>query len=227
MPIEWMAIAKAKMTDCSALDAAQAIRDLLSAGSEYEPWLHRDLLLAGWCLTQAPICVKEVDARLVNEILDRLVAITGDNRFQCGRHVREQVKEILWRLDAATFGMILLDRLKALGDAIRQSDLSEYQIRLGEPESGFESLLRLLLDEGMVLDRLGAINAWVRLKKIDAVSGNPLLTLLQEEKSPVRQEIIQALGELDDPSPEVVNALFDVFEQCIPFGKQYPDETIM
>jgi HEAT repeat protein len=228
MPIEWVAIAKAKMTDCTALDAAQAIWALLASGSEYEPWLHRDLLLAGWCLTQAPIGVKEVDARLVHEILDRLVAIAGDNRFQCGRHVQQQVKEILCRLDTDTFGMMVLDRLKALGDAVSRSHHIEYQIRLGEIASGSASLLQLLLNEGMLSDRLAAIDLWVRLKKIDAVSGNPLLTLLQDEKSPMRQDVIQALGELDDPAPEVVNALFAVFEQYISFDpRRYADEMMM
>jgi HEAT repeat protein len=212
MPIEWKAIAKAKMANLMPMAAAQVIRAVLSSGSEYEPWLHRDLLLAGWCLTEAPPELKTVAPDLVGEILDRLVAIAGDNRFQCGRHVRQQVKQILCGLDAATFGMEVLDRLKALGSAIPPSDLNEHQIRLGERESGSAALSRLLLDEGMLLDRLAAIAAWVKLSQEKMVTGNPLLTILETKDSPIRAEAIQALGELGDTSPEAVNALFAVFE---------------
>jgi hypothetical protein len=94
MAIDFLTIAKIKMAERSPTEAAQLIRAVLIADSEYEQWLHRDLLLAGWCLTQAPAGLKEVDSALVDGVLDRLVAIEINDWVYVPSEVIQQLELI-------------------------------------------------------------------------------------------------------------------------------------
>jgi hypothetical protein len=51
--------------------AQNAIEKVLNANSQYEQWLHRDLLFAGWCLSEDPSRLTVVAEGLVGDILDR------------------------------------------------------------------------------------------------------------------------------------------------------------
>jgi NACHT domain len=57
--------------------AQKAIQAVLDAGSEYDKWLHRDLLFAGWCLTEDPPELSVVAADFVGGILDGLATKLG------------------------------------------------------------------------------------------------------------------------------------------------------
>jgi predicted NACHT family NTPase len=55
--------------------AKKAIEVVLHHGSDYEPWLHRDLLFAGWCLTEDPEQLASAAPALVTEILQGLIRL--------------------------------------------------------------------------------------------------------------------------------------------------------
>jgi HEAT repeat protein len=216
MPIDFLAIAKVKMAGRSPIEAAQAIRLVLATGSDYEQWLHRDLLLAGWCLTQAPAGLREVDAGLVDEVRDRLVALITKNPLWIGRSIRLQAKEILLNLHADIFGQAVLERLSAVENPIDLCDLIEYQIMLGDAEYGLTSLYQVLEGaQGCFSDRLAAIKLLLKLTNEQAIVSKTIaaqkIIPLIHSKCP--DEFIEALGELGDTSPETIDLLFATFER--------------
>ena len=75
--------------------AQKAIQAVLDAGSEYEQWLHRDLLFAGWCLTEDPLELSVVAQDWVGEILDRLMELEVSNPKHIGSKIKSEVEKIV------------------------------------------------------------------------------------------------------------------------------------
>jgi predicted NACHT family NTPase len=184
--------------------AAKAMRSILAANSEYEEWLHRDLLFAGSCLAENIKELKVVDSSLTVEILENLVELEVRGEALVGNRVRSQVFQILCSMNETEFEAQTLQLLKARGvDANR---LWRYQAALGEKEAAITSLL-LRLENGNEDVRRSAAGALGRLGNASETVINALLLRLKDEDSRVRREVVQALGGLGNASETVIGFL--------------------
>ncbi|GGA18754.1 NACHT domain-containing NTPase [Okeania sp. KiyG1] len=103
--------------------AANAIRMILQNGSEYEEWLHRDLLFAGYCLAENLKGMRKADGKLVQEILEALIELEVSKYEQVGGRVRGQVFQILSSLGETDFEEQALEMLKERSDLIYEKRL--------------------------------------------------------------------------------------------------------
>ena len=188
--------------------AAKAIRRVLERGSEYEEWLHRDLLFAGWCLAEDVKGLKGVDAGLCDEVLQHLVALEVRDEEKVGRRVREQVFEVLCSLEETAFEKEALMLLKEA--EIGKGRLLRYRVALGERDAVFEKYRTGLTDEDPMV-RDWAVTYLEPLKVRSEAITETMFPYLTEKYSYVRKEAAEALGKLGVASDEVVNALL----QCL------------
>jgi len=133
--------------------AAKAIRAILNAGSDYEQWLHRDLLFAGSCLAENPPYLQVADRELSREILQALVELEVSKG--AGFRVRDRVLKILGSMKGSDFEEQALELLK--------KRLLEYRAALGDKEEVLDALVELLKDEKSYLrssaaDALGKLH---------------------------------------------------------------------
>ncbi|MCG5059158.1 MAG: HEAT repeat domain-containing protein [Limnoraphis sp. WC205] len=186
--------------------AVKAIQAILNQGSDYEQWLHRDLLFAGNCLAEHPKGLKVADGGLVEELLKRLVGLEIKDEKRVGSRVGGQVFKILCSLYETEFESQALQLLKEHSDQIDEYRLQKYQVELGEKEAVIETLLEQLSDENSdvrgkaawALDQLGKGSQTV----VDA-----MLQTLSNDVSDVRGWAAFALGNLGKGSQTVVDAL--------------------
>jgi HEAT repeat protein len=186
--------------------AQNAIQTVLDAKSEYEQWLHRDLLFAGWCLTEDPSRLTTVAQDFVGEILDRLVELEVGDSDRIGGKIRGEVEKILHCFGETTVEKIIWEKLKGYGDRIDRFRLLEFQASLGQEAEVIETLLSLLRDEDSHA-RSRAAEAVGQMGNANPEAVETLLLLLRDEDSYVRSRTVAALGRLGNISPEVINSL--------------------
>ncbi|MBW4522138.1 MAG: HEAT repeat domain-containing protein [Scytolyngbya sp. HA4215-MV1] len=191
--------------------AAEAIRGIYQAGSAYEPWLHRDLLFAGWCLTEDSQGLKGADGELVAEILDGLVSLEVSDWQQIGSKVRSEAAKILHRLGETAMEADAWARLQAQADKIHPVRLAEFQASLGQEPEAIAQLLSLLKDEDASV-RSRAAEALVNLGNASSAVVQALLSLLKDEASDVRYRAAAALGNLSNASSAVVQGLLSLLK---------------
>ncbi|NEO78369.1 HEAT repeat domain-containing protein [Moorena sp. SIO4G3] len=186
--------------------SARAIRAVLTNNSNYEQWLHRDLLFAGSCLAEDPKNLRGADRGLVQEILERLVELEVSSKERVGERVSEQVFNIICSFYETDFEAQVLELLEQQSDRIDEWRLLNYRAELGEKDQVITILLARLKDD----------NSDVRWKAADALGelGNSSETLVsalfarfQDENSDVRWRAAIALGKLGNSSKTVVNGL--------------------
>ncbi len=185
-------------------DAALAIRTILNAGSEYEEWLHRDLLFAGSCLAENPPGLQEAEPELCREILQKLVELEVSERS--GKRVRDRVLKILCAMKDTDFEGEALELLKERGDVIDEWRLLEYRAVLGEEEEVLRILLARLKDEDSEV-RLRTASALGDFGKSSEKVVSALVSRRSDEDSEVRSSAADALGILGNSSQTVVRAL--------------------
>ncbi|NES65362.1 MAG: signal transduction protein [Okeania sp. SIO2D1] len=190
---------------------ARAMRAILNRGSEYESWLHRDLLFAGNCLAEDPKGLRGADGELVQEILERLVELETGNDKQVGWVIKEQVEEILCNLHETNFEVQALEMLKEKANLINEWRLWKYQAELGDKNKEIEELLEKLKNDDYFI-RWNAVIALGELGKNSETIVNTLLALLQDENPFVRRSTATALKKLDENSETVLNALLAKFQ---------------
>ncbi len=187
--------------------AANALRMILQNGSEYEEWLHQDLLFAGYCLAENPKGMRKADSKLVQEILEALVELEVSKKEQVGRRVRSQVYQILCSFGETDFEKQALEMLKGRSDLIDEQRLWGYLVKLGEKERAIQLFVEKLLEE----NNYEVVLFWRFNSAIsDQISEdvvNALLPMLGDENSHVRGRAANALGNLGNSSEDVVNAL--------------------
>ncbi|MFZ1027612.1 MAG: HEAT repeat domain-containing protein [Limnoraphis robusta] len=188
--------------------AAKAIRAILNQGSDYEQWLHRDLLFAGNCLAEHPKGLKVADGGLVEDILGRLVALEIKDKKRVGSRVNGQVFKILCSLYETEFETQALQLLKEHSDQIDKSRLQKYQVELGERQAVIETLLKQLTDENSSV-REGAAEALGKLGNSSQTVVDALLKTLSDEDSSVRYHAVSALRQLGNSSQTVVDAVLE------------------
>jgi HEAT repeat protein len=188
--------------------AVKAIQAILNQGSDYEQWLHRDLLFAGSCLAEYPKGLTVADSRLVEELLKRLVALETQDEKRVGSRVRGQVFKILCSLYETEFETQALQLLKEHSDQISKSRLQKYQVELGEREAVIETLLKQLTDEDSDVRRKAA-EALGELGKGSQTVVDALLKTLTDENPSVRYHAVSALRWLGNSSQTVVDAVLE------------------
>ncbi|MCP2727890.1 HEAT repeat domain-containing protein [Limnofasciculus baicalensis] len=186
--------------------AARAIQTVLDCGSEYEKWLHRDLLFAGSCLAENPKNLNIADKGLSGRILEGLVDLEVADSDKVGERVKEQVFKIICRLNESDFEAEALKLLKARAGNIYPERLLQYRAALGEKEAVIAHWLEKLQDQNSDV-RSETARALVRLRQDSEIVVNALILRLEDEVSSVRAWAARALGELGKGSETVVDAL--------------------
>ncbi len=184
--------------------AARAIRGILTAGSEYEEWLHRDLLFAGSCLAENPPNLQGADGALSREILQGLVKLEVSDG--AGRRVGARVFKILCAMKDTGFEGEALELLKERTGVISKWRLLEYRGALGEEEEAIDALVALLKDKKSDV-RDSAADALGKLGNSSQTVLDALVALLKDEDSWVRWRAADDLGNLGNSSQTVLDAL--------------------
>ncbi len=186
--------------------AQKAIQSVLDAGSEYEQWLQRDLLFAGWCLTEDPPELSVVAADWVGEILDRLVKLEVGDAERIGSKIKGEAAKILHCFCETSVEQDVWKKLQAQGNVIDHFRLLEFQAALGQEAEVINTLLSLLRD----IDSAGRLMAAEVLGQLGNTSSeiiSGLLSLLDDSDFYVRSSAAEALGRLGSGNAEVFNCL--------------------
>ncbi|NEQ81669.1 MAG: NACHT domain-containing protein, partial [Moorea sp. SIO2I5] len=186
--------------------AARAIKAVLTNNSDYEQWLHRDLLFAGNCLAENQKNLRGADRWLVQEILERLVELEVSSEERVGERVREQVFQIICSLYETDFEGQALEMLKRQSDLINEERLLNYRAELGEKDQVIEIWLERLKDENSDA-RQRAADALGRFGNNSETVVSALLLGLQDPDSDVRFRAAIALVTLGNNSETLVNIL--------------------
>jgi NACHT domain len=187
--------------------ARRAIEAVLAVGSEYEQWLHRDLLFAGWCLTEDPSELTVVAQNFVEGILDRLVGLEVGNPHRIGRSIGYEVEKILYCFGETTVEKMVWEKLQVRRDQIDQVRLLKFQATLGQDTEAISSLLSLLRAPEWNVRSIAAS----ALDEIGKGSAESVLLSLLDTESDVRSIATSALVRLaktsDTIRPELVQWL--------------------
>lgn len=180
--------------------AAKAIKAVISNGSLYEQWLHRDLLFAGRCLAEDPRDLgTEGDAELAQDIIRRLVELEITAPF----NIREKVFGVIKNLNDTAFAEFALRELKRRKDNVGDFTFQRYRAVLGERQAVIDELISRLLDEkGDVRKNAAFVLGQLDEKSERVVS--QLLKSLKDEDSRVRTATVFALKHLGDKSEQVI-----------------------
>ncbi|NET85051.1 MAG: tetratricopeptide repeat protein [Moorea sp. SIO1F2] len=185
--------------------AAKAIKAVLNNKSDYEQWLHRDLLFAGNCLAEDTKNLRGADRELVQEILERLVELEV-SKERVGYNIRHQVFQIICSFYQTDFQTQVLELLKERSDRIGEERLLKYRHELGEKDQVITIFLAQLQDPDYYVRRSAAVTLG-RLGNSSETVISALLANLRDENSDVRGEVAYALGELGNSSETVVSTL--------------------
>ncbi len=210
----WREVLLLLVSKLEGCEAEKAISTILKANSPYEKWLHRDLLFAGWCLTEDPEGLKAVVDGLVGEILDGLVQLEVGDRKRNGGKAHEESSEIVKRLGGTAFEQNIWERLKSEEKAIDRFRLLEFQASLGQEREAIEILLCTLKDDKTYF-RVGAAESLGQLGNKSSEVLTELLRLIKEEKNYiVRACTAKALAKLGDASAssKAVEILLDLLK---------------
>ncbi|NEO38230.1 MAG: NACHT domain-containing protein [Moorea sp. SIOASIH] len=191
--------------------AARAIKAVLTNKSDYEQWLHRDLLFAGNCLAENQKNLRGADRGLVQDILERLVKLEVSGETRLGDNIRNQVDQIIFSFNETDFQAQVLELLKEQSDLIDDERLLEYRAELGEKDQVIEIYLERLKDNDSFVGYMVA-NALGELGNSSETVVNPLLALLEDNDSGVRRRAADALGKLGNTSDTVVKALLELLK---------------
>ena len=126
--------------------ALKAIKTIYENNSQYEQWLHRDLLFAGSCLADADSVIDRDENGLADKILKELIDLEVADKNRIGSKVRQQVFEVLTSFVETEWEAETLKLLKQQKDKIKQFRFIEYQAALGETEQAINTLLAILQD---------------------------------------------------------------------------------
>ncbi|MFS0520024.1 caspase family protein [Nostoc sp. UIC 10607] len=123
-----------------------AILTILQSRSEYEQWLHRDLLFAGRCLGENPKQLEQgkQNAKLVTEILTQLVRLEATNDFCVGFKIKKQIPDILLNLSGTSFASEALQIINFYALTIDLDKILMYRLTLGSHKEAVNEIFPLL-----------------------------------------------------------------------------------
>jgi energy-coupling factor transporter ATP-binding protein EcfA2 len=213
--------------------AARVIKTIWQAESDYEKWLHRDLLLAGECLTEDPVELRLAGRELGQEILAGLVNLVVSSDRVVGSRVRQKAKKLLCRLRNTEFQAEAMAEIEKWQDRIDRFELLEYRFYLGQQEATISELLVLLTDREVSV-RYQAAAALGKLGNSSETVLNALIPLLTDSEGGVRYCAAAALGQLGNSLDTVLSFMGDADESVryltaealIQFGKIHPTAVV-
>ena len=183
--------------------AQKAIQAVLEAKSEYEQWLHRDLLFAGWCLTEDPPELTVVAADWVGEILDRLIVLEIESSDRIGRKISAEVTMLLHCCGETTVERDVWAKLQAQGDRIDRFRLLKLQAALGQEADAIDTLVNLLENQHGAISLL-AVEILVELECKNEKVVSCLLRLLESEQPFIFVHAAKILSQSGNSKDEVV-----------------------
>ncbi|MEG4090826.1 HEAT repeat domain-containing protein [Microcoleus sp. Pol12B4] len=189
--------------------AAKAMQAILTANSEHEQWLHRDLFFAGSWLAENIKELKVADSSLTVEILEKLVELEVSDEELVGERVLSQVLQILCSMNETEFEAQTLQLLKARG--VDENRLWRYQAALGEKEAVITAML-LRLEDGNENVRREAAFALGGLGNASETVISALLLRLEDGNHSVRFYAARALGRLGNASEAIIGHLLPRLE---------------
>jgi HEAT repeat protein len=183
--------------------AQKAILAVLDAGSEYEQWLHRDLLFAGWCLTEDPPELTVVAADWVGDILDRLVGLEVEDSDRIGGRIRGEVEKILHCFGETTIEQHVWAKLQTQEDRVDRCTFLRLQASLGQESEAIQLLLNLLRNQHGAISLIAA-ETLVQLGYSDNNVINRLLDLMCSEQPFIFIHAAKVLYQTDNFKDELV-----------------------
>ncbi|KST64421.1 HEAT repeat domain-containing protein [Mastigocoleus testarum] len=191
--------------------AARAIRTILENGSEYEKWLHRDLLFAATCLAEYTNNLNAADPNLGEEILRALVDLEVSGSGRAGEKVIREVFSTLCHFYETAFEEQVLNLLKAEAENIYELRLQEYQAQLGDIEGAVSILIELLNNDNSEMRNSAALTLG-NLGEDSQPVVDPLVKLLADDDLLICYSAAQALGKLGKNSQPVVDRLVKLLD---------------
>lgn len=197
-------------------DPTQALlKMILSTESDYEAWLHRDLLFAGSCLAESPNISDEATAR---QILDSLVELEVSVVPETAETLRAEVFKVISSHHDTPFADHLMQRLSEHSSDLDRWRLIDYQVELAPDAAAFVLLNLLKNDDYHVRER--AAKSLNKLRHdSDAVTAG-LLDLLKVGGA-VPYFVIISLGRLEQSSDAVITGLLDLLKNGDPIKRNH------
>jgi HEAT repeat protein len=196
--------------------AAKAIRAVLNANSEYEQWLHRDLLFAAWCLTEDPQGLKQGNQELVHEILQNIFDIEIAGKEKIGKSTILEISEIFRNLVETNFQNDALELLDNYSSLIDSSTAIELRYSLGQTQEAIIALIYLLKDPEDFVHG-GAVRILGQLGSESEQVIAALLSFLTDPEVFVRGGVVRALGRSGNASQQIITALLPLLTDPILF----------
>ncbi|MEA5566462.1 HEAT repeat domain-containing protein, partial [Anabaena sp. UHCC 0399] len=175
----WREVLLLLITQQAPNKAATAIKRVLSRNSEYEQWLHRDLLFAGNCLAEDIKNLKNAKDSPSIEMLQDLVNLEISDSLQVSYQIKSQVFQVLCSLNETAFQTQALQLLKEKEKQIDQVRFQKYCAALGEKEVAVKKLIEMTKNPDSSV-RSNAARALGEIGSEKAITG--LLELIKDSE---------------------------------------------
>ena len=193
--------------------AIKAIKTIYENNSEYEQWLHRDLLFAGACLADSPKGMKVKDKNnLAQRILETLVDLEIADEDKIGSQVRQQVFKVITSLAETEWESEALNLLKKRREKINIFRFISYQAALNQTEQAVTTLTQLLQSEDAKMRSLAA-DTLVKIGNHSPEVITTLTQLLQSEDAKMRYRAADTLVKIGRDKAEVISVIKNWLEQ--------------
>jgi HEAT repeat protein len=188
--------------------AANAIQTILKTESDYEQWLHRDLIFAAWCLTEDPEGLTQEDSALTKTILHGIIDLKVNDLDKVGNSIILETTEIIQCIKETSAQYIALEVLNQKKEFIAPHQFFSLQYDLGKRQEAIDALL-LILRSSDVLMVQHTISALQILGNNSEEVITALIGLLDNSDQFVCFNTALALGELGNDSEWVITALLE------------------
>jgi energy-coupling factor transporter ATP-binding protein EcfA2 len=137
--------------------ARRIIGHALKAGSAYEEWLHRDLLLVGEVLGESPALVADLTGELTGKIVKRVLAIYTADHVEVGYLTAQAASHVLrsWR-DTPLVG-IAHQCLKDMADHRSRAELYCAEALVGNIDLAREAFVKMIVSSSAEIADLAAM----------------------------------------------------------------------
>ncbi|MGI8934820.1 MAG: NACHT domain-containing protein, partial [Phormidesmis sp.] len=179
--------------------AKASLKTILKADSEYEQWLHRDLLFAGSCLAEN---AEIADRATIDQILTELVNLEVCSPPLSDK-IRREVFRVISSLQDTPFALMAMKLLEKHQQNIDQWRFIDYQGEL-EPDQAIRRLL-LLSEDSDSFVRYRAAKSLGQLGNTSEAVISELLLLLKDSDSFIRYRAAASLGQLGNTSEAVIS----------------------
>ncbi len=186
--------------------AKASLKTILKADSEYEQWLHRDLLFAGSCLAEnAEIADRATIDQILTELVNLEIRSQPLTYIVHRDKVRREVFRVISSLQDTPFAPMAMKLLEKYQQIIGQRRFIKYQEEL-EPDKAIQRLLLLSEDSDSGV-RYEAVGSLAELDNPTEAVVSRLLFLLKDSHSDIRSIAAASLAGLNNPSEIAISEL--------------------